>query len=105
MELNNKDMGKRIRKQREYLSLTREDLAERLAVSVNFYKDIELGRAGMSLKTVAKISSALNITTDFIIFGKEETEDNPVYYVLKTLSVEEQDDIMELVKAYFKIKK
>lgn len=41
--INYKLMGERIRRQRELLGLTREQLAEKLDVSAKFCSDIELG--------------------------------------------------------------
>ena len=45
-------VGSRIRKQREYLGYTREQLAEQLDVSTKFCSDIELGVKGMSIPTL-----------------------------------------------------
>lgn len=68
--INLKEIGIRIRKQRELLGYTREDLAEMLDVSVKFCSDIELGVKGMSLNTLANISKTLCISTDYILFGE-----------------------------------
>ena len=59
-EINYKEMGARIRTQRELLGYTREKLAEKLDVSPKFCSDIELGVKGMSLNTLpsSQISSA-----------------------------------------------
>ncbi len=42
-----KQIGKRIRSQREFLGLSRDELAESMGVSVNFCSDIELGKKGL----------------------------------------------------------
>ena len=62
-------IGKRIRKQREYLGFTREVFAEKLDVTPKFCSDIELGLKGMSVTTLCKISDILGLTTDYILFG------------------------------------
>ncbi len=67
-------MGARIRSQRELLGYTREQLAERLEVSSKFCSDIELGIKGMSLNTLAKLSDILHLSTDFILFGEQDTD-------------------------------
>ena len=68
--MTNKEIGIRIRKQRELLGYTREELAEKLNVSAKFCSDIELGLKGMSIDTLCKISEELLLTTDYILFGK-----------------------------------
>lgn len=65
-----KEMGMRIRSQRELLGFTREVLAEKLGVSPKFCSDIENGVKGMSIETLTKLSKELLLTTDFILFGK-----------------------------------
>lgn len=70
-----KQIGERVRSQREFLRLTRGELAESLGVSVNFCSDIELGKKGMSLETLVKAVQALNVSADFIVLGKSESDD------------------------------
>lgn len=65
-----KEIGMRIRTQRELLGYTRETLAERLNVSSKFCADIENGVKGMSVETLCKLSHELLLTTDYILFGK-----------------------------------
>ena len=74
-ELDYKAIGGRIRKQREFLGYTRDYLGERLSVSVNFCRDIEIGAKGMSIQTLVKISSILKLSTDYILFGETADKD------------------------------
>ncbi len=74
--INLKEIGMRIRKQRELLGYTREELAEMLDVSVKFCSDIELGIKGMSLNTLAHLSKTLCLSTDYILFGESEVDEN-----------------------------
>ena len=67
-----KEMGTRIRTQRELLGYTREQLAEKLDVSTKFCADIELGVKGVSIQTLAKLSELLYLSTDYILFGESE---------------------------------
>ena len=68
-------IGGRIRKQREYLGLTREQFAEKLDITPKFCSDIELGVKGMSVPTLCRIASTLSLSTDYILFGKQEKKD------------------------------
>lgn len=48
-------IGARIRKQREFMGLTREQLAEKIEVTPKFCSDIELGVKGMSVPTLCRL--------------------------------------------------
>ncbi len=69
------EMGKRIKEYRLLLGLTREEVAEQLDITPRFYYDLELGLKGMSISTLCKICSTLNISSDYILFG-DSSEDN-----------------------------
>lgn len=44
-------------------------LAELLDVSPVFLRSIEYGKRGMSIDTLAKLAAALQVSTDYILFG------------------------------------
>lgn len=66
------EMGRRIRKQREFLSLTREELAGHLGVSSKFIADIEYGEKGVSIKKLYLLTQVLNISADYILSGEND---------------------------------
>jgi len=68
--INYHEMGSRIRKQRELLGYTREQLAEKLDVSTKFCSDIELGVKDVSIQTLAKLTELLHLSADYILFGE-----------------------------------
>ena len=68
-EINHKEMGRRIRERREYMQLSREQLAEFLDVSPQFIADVEYGNKGVSIKSLYILSQALGVTTDYILAG------------------------------------
>lgn len=72
MRINNEEIGKRIRKERERASMTREQLVEKAEISVQFLADIETGRKSMTSKTICSLANALNLSTDYILFGRED---------------------------------
>ena len=47
-ELDHKAMGLRIRKQRTFLNMSREELARKVDITPTFLADIELGTEGFS---------------------------------------------------------
>jgi len=100
-ELNFKTIGDRIRKQREFLGYTRDYLAEQLSVSTNFCRDIEIGAKGMSIQTLAKISSILKLSVDYIMFG--ETPDNdaaPLLLMLNSCKPEKRKYAEDILKSF-----
>ena len=60
------EMGRRIRKQREFL----EDLAGYLGVSSKFIADIEYGEKGISIRKLYMLSQILEVSADYILAGE-----------------------------------
>ena len=57
--MNWRAIGKRIRQQREFMGLTREQFAEQIDVTPKFCSDIEAGVKGMSVPTLCRIAKVL----------------------------------------------
>ena len=83
-----KDMGARIRAQRERLGYTREQLAEKLDVSTKFCSDIELGIKGISIQTLAKLSDLLCLRTEMMDALIQKCPPN------------HQDDLLTMIHAF-----
>ena len=84
-------IGERIRRQREYMGFTRDQLAELLDITPKFCSDIELGVKGMSIPTLCKLSKVLHISTDYILFGQETGATyEPIMRMLETCSATER---------------
>ena len=95
-------IGTRIRKQREYMGLTREQLAEKIEVTPKFCSDIELGAKGMSVPTLCKLSQILGLTTDYILFGEsEKPTSNQIERMLAQCSTDEYTHAEKLLKVFF----
>ena len=65
----------RIRKAREDLGYTREQIAEKLEVSVSYMAEVERGRTGISVKMLVKICEVLGLSADYVLFGEERNAD------------------------------
>ena len=72
--IDNKDVGRRIRIKRDNINMTRDKLAEAIDVTPKFIQDIEYGNKGMSIETLARLSEALGLTTDYILKGIVDEE-------------------------------
>lgn len=74
------DMGKRVRKQRQLIGLTQQELAERIGVSTSFVGQVERGTRKASLETLVALSNALGVGVDYLLAGSLQSspdEENP----------------------------
>jgi transcriptional regulator with XRE-family HTH domain len=100
-ELDFSAIGKRIRRQREFLGYTRDYLAEQLSVSTNFCRDIEIGAKGMSIQTLAKLSSILRLSVDYILFGKTANNiDEPLLMMLNACRPDKRKYAEDILKSF-----
>lgn len=94
-------IGKRIRKQREFLGYSREALAEKIDVTPKFCSDIELGIKGMSVPTLCRISNVLNLSVDYILFGSSSFEEEiPSINMLKKCPEEKRSYLEDIIKTF-----
>ena len=94
-------IGKRIRKQREYLGYTRETFSEKLDVTPKFCSDIELGLKGMSVPTLCKISDTLGLSVDYILFGKSDSDGSgAIEQMIKICPDEKRRYLEDIVKSF-----
>lgn len=70
-DLDYNEMGRRIRSQREFLNMTREELAGLIGVSSKFIADVEYGEKGVSIRKLYLLSQVLDISADYILAGKK----------------------------------
>ena len=57
------------------MGYTREKFAEKLDVSVSYLAELERGRTGISVKMLIKVCNVLGLSSDYVLFGNERTED------------------------------
>ena len=96
-----KEIGLRVRNKREEYKWTREELAEKAGISIQFLADIETGRSSMTTNTLYKIATALNVSADYIIFGTELPLDTSgITDMLSKLSKRDRDLVIDLLKYY-----
>lgn len=98
--LDNLAIGNRVRMRREALRWTREQLAEKADISVSFASGIELGTKGMSANTLYKLSRALGISADYLLFGELDGPQGELLAALAALSPSEQIYAEQLLKLF-----
>jgi len=93
-------IGKRIKEEREKLSLTQEELATKAEIGTKFLSSIERNVSKPSLDTFIKIARALDIPCDYLINDIENDIDfsNYIKHILSDLSVTQQKEILNIIK-------
>lgn len=66
------EIGLRVRRQREALGYSREKLAENAGMAVSFLASIERGKCDFTVTTLKKLCTALGVSPDILLFGKEQ---------------------------------
>lgn len=100
----NAEIGARVKELRNKRKLTQDDLAERTGISNSQQvSNIERGLSGMSIATLKSICKALDVDTDYIIFGiSPKSADTILSKYIKEMSSEQVANLLEMVKAYAK---
>lgn len=57
------------------MGLTQEQLADKMDVSIQMVSNLERGNKSIRIENLIKLSEILNISTDYILTGRETTED------------------------------
>ncbi len=101
MNIQNIEVGKRITELRSKRGYTREKLSELADISVQFLADIEKGRKSMTVATLRKLSSALFVTTDYIVNGTSAKDSNSdIISILDSLSEKNKKQAEKILTAF-----
>lgn len=95
------EIGERIKKQRLLLGYSRETLAEMVDITPRFCYDLELGLKKMSLKTLCRLSEALCLSTDYILFGDTKEEGfASIISIIKTCPNDKRNHLEQIISHY-----
>lgn len=72
----NIEIGSRIKLAREKRGWTQETLAEKMNLSTQFISTIERGVAGASLGTIINLCEVLNVSSEWLLCGKQTVPDS-----------------------------
>lgn len=67
-EINYQTIGHRIKQLRRMQGKRQEDIVSETGISISHYSNIENGHTKLSLNVLVKITQALNVTVDQILF-------------------------------------
>lgn len=90
--MNQVVLGYRIKQCRKMRNLTQEKLAESINVSPHYIYEIEKGLKTMSLYTLADIATALDISTDYLLFG---VYDSSYSFTTKGVPIDRLDKLLQ----------
>ena len=66
----NEGMGKRIEDLRKERNITREQLADKVGITVKFLYEVENDKKGVSAEILSKIATVLSASCDYILTGE-----------------------------------
>lgn len=93
-----KEMGNRIYRRRKDLRLTQEELAEKINVSTQMISNLETGKKAIRPENLSRISNALDISTDYILTGRDRSAPtDPLYQKFTELSPRERRLMADLM--------
>lgn len=69
-------IGSQIKLARENKGWTQEELAEKIDLSTQFISTIERGVAGASLGTIIRLCEVLNVSSEWLLCGKQVVPDS-----------------------------
>ncbi|MEK3899274.1 helix-turn-helix domain-containing protein [Paenibacillus sp. FSL R7-0179] len=99
-----KKVGKRIRKQRDALEISREQMAEYIKRVPRFCGDIERGKVGMSIETMLSICHLLKISPNELLLDNEASsmsdESELIMAALQNCTEKQRKDALALLKLF-----
>lgn len=103
--MSNKQVGDRIRELRELQNYTREALAEKVDISAKFLYEIEVGKKGFSAEILCRISKALSVSSDYIMFGEDNSHrgNEKIICVLEMLEPKQVSKMQDIVKILYEM--
>lgn len=96
-------VGKRLQTQRKQLGWSRGFTAEKIGLVEKYYADIERGTCGMSVETLLALAKLYECSTDFILFGHDNTgiaKKDPLLRKMERLPEEQQETCRKLILLY-----
>ena len=102
-------VGDRLRLKRTLLGFTQDQMAEKIDRATKYYADIERGSCGMSIETLLSLSSVLDMSLDYIIFGtthnvaeaaKHSDESNAIIGILDACPPHKRQYALQLLKLF-----
>ena len=93
--------GERLRSRRDTLGFTQEYVSDEAGISLRFYQMVERGEKSVSLDTLIRLSRALTISIDYLLFGDLSYPLNdPLTETLNRLSPQRREDALKILQLF-----
>jgi transcriptional regulator with XRE-family HTH domain len=97
-----KKFGERVKEMRELRKMTQEELALKIGYSNRRQiQRIEVGTMAGSVDKLFEISKALNISTDYLLFGKEYKGDDKILQMFANKTLQEEEYALKVLVSIF----
>lgn len=93
-----KNMGKRIQDERRKKGFKAIDFADIIGIGKDQLSRIENGKVICKTEYLYVMSQILQVSVDYILFGRQEDDDNNIIYLTPTMSVKKKDKIKKIIK-------
>ena len=94
-------VGLRIREIREAFQMTRAEFSEKCDISESFLAAVESGKKSITSKTLYKICTALNVSADYFILGKNnDFMTDTALELLNSLDDFSRESAMQILNQY-----
>jgi len=92
--------GKRIKRYREQIGMTKEKFAEMINRSENYVAELQKGNIGCSVHTLHQISKVLKVSTDDLLYNEDINTNNEDTdkEILKNIIERCKDDELSIIK-------
>lgn len=95
--------GARVREARSSASLTQEQAANEVGISLRFYQMLERGEKGPSLDTVLGLSRVFHVSVDYLLLGGVSGDlSDPLSELLQKMPPHQREDAAKILKIYQK---
>ena len=94
----------RIQECRKKSGIKASDMANELGICVDQYSKIENGRSECKIKYLRVIAQILNVSTDFLLYGKTQNQERQeLQELLDSLEPNDYRKAINAIKAFFEL--
>lgn len=103
IKMNDVMIGKRIKEAREIIGYRSNEVADYLDITKDQYSRIECGRSRCKSEYLFYLSSYLNVSVDYLLFGEEKTKiEYEISNLLNDKSLKMLRAIKEMIEIWIK---
>ena len=105
MEMNNKEIGKRIMRLRKEQGYTQDELSELIGFSKNHLSGIECGKYTATTPFIFRLCGVLGRTPDYYLIGQVSSTTDDLTSLIRRLSEDEQQLAIKMLELYLDARK